>query len=265
MPDPGAGCFRVTCPAGRSPDCAVKVPRSALCGVLARRMTQAMVPEGSAFGRMPSPRSKHQMVVWFGGLPAGLPGAVRVAEPSGTETSVGRLSGWLTDRTGRDAVLGRCSKVLLGGNTFQRIGQARRCLRTDLRQRWENRLRTRLLPVFGSLRAKKAWKRSISGMTDLRARCSRKRTAPGTSGPRAWRPRAEPLGEAIGNQLVQAEISSEGSVGRPTFGLGGRIKELWIPSLDLFIDVVFRTAIIGQNGFGHGSPGIGNIFGRTGS
>jgi hypothetical protein len=115
-PGPGAGDLRVTGPVGRSPDCAAKASKSAMFGVLACHSTQTAVPEGSAFGQMLPPRPRHQMVVWFDGPSAGLPGAVRGTEPSGTGTSVDRLSGRLADRMDDCAASGRCSRRLLDGD-----------------------------------------------------------------------------------------------------------------------------------------------------
>jgi len=74
------------------------------------------VPEGSAFGRVTPTRSRRQSVVWFGGSSAGLPGAVRVAVPSGTVASADRLSGRCADRTGMVRNVGRCARLRCGGN-----------------------------------------------------------------------------------------------------------------------------------------------------
>jgi len=240
-------------------------PRSTLCGVLARYVKWAMVSEGSTFGWILPSRPRHQLVVWFGGSQTGLPAAVRVAEPSGTETSVNRPSGRLANRIKHDAVLGRCSRQLLDGDIFRRIGRARRCLRTDPRRRWGHHPRMAKPSVSGSLRARETWKRTIFGMTGLRIWFSRKRTNPGAGGLRARALKNQTSG--CGNWQPTGPCRNLfGGIGGSANLRAGRSGQGTSNAVFGFIHgCVLGTATIGQNGFGHGSPGIGNIFGPTDS
>ena len=98
-----------------------------------------------------SPRSRRQAAVWFGGSQTGLPGAVRVADPSGNATGVGRFSKRLAGRT--DIARQRVDARDILGWLGRVAGKS-----SDGPTPW----------VTGSPRAMATWRRTVFGIMDLR-------------------------------------------------------------------------------------------------